>query len=57
MEDCPNTDAKTKYKIIGTLGKGNFGSVKLAKHRETKEKFAIKVLRKCKMSEAEIVQA
>ena len=57
MEDLEYSDVKTKYKIIGNVGKGNFGSVKLGKHRETKEKFAVKVLKKSKMSEAEVAQA
>ena len=55
MESFQYTDVKTKYKIVGSLGKGNFGSVKLAKHRETKEKFAVKVLKKSKMAEAEVI--
>mgnify|MGYP000722134783 CR=1 FL=1 len=37
---------KDKYKIKSTLGKGSFASVKEAKDRVTKERFAVKVLSK-----------
>jgi serine/threonine protein kinase len=42
---------KEYYKIESTLGKGSFATVKRCKHRETKERFAVKVLSKKKMSD------
>lgn len=41
-------DAKyiNQYEVIRDLGKGSFGKVKLVKHRETGELFALKVLNK-----------
>mmetsp|Transcript_42350 Transcript_42350/g.64983 ORF Transcript_42350/g.64983 Transcript_42350/m.64983 type:complete len:129 (-) Transcript_42350:589-975(-) len=42
---------KDTYKIEGTIGKGSFATVKKAKHRQTQERFAVKVLSKKKMTE------
>ena len=39
------------YKIEATIGRGSFATVKRAKHRETGERFAVKVLSKRKMSD------
>lgn len=41
------------YKIGKVLGEGAFGEVRLCTHRETKEKRAVKVLKKENMDEAE----
>ena len=37
------------YTLIKDIGEGNFGKVKLAKLKSTKEKFAIKILDKEKL--------
>ena len=37
------------YNLIKDIGEGNFGKVKLAKLKSTKEKFAIKILDKEKL--------
>ena len=53
--DSTNTDhyrnIKETYKIETTIGKGNFATVKRAKHRQTGERFAVKVLSKKRMTE------
>jgi len=41
------------YKIGKVLGEGAFGEVRLCTHRETKEKRAVKVLKKENMDETE----
>jgi calcium-dependent protein kinase len=41
------------YKIGKVLGEGAFGEVRLCTHRETKEKRAVKVLKKENMDEDE----
>ena len=41
------------YKIGKVLGEGAFGEVRLCTHRETKEKRAVKVLKKESMDAAE----
>ena len=41
------------YKIGKVLGEGAFGEVRLCTHRETKEKRAVKVLKKENMDAAE----
>ncbi len=46
---------KDTYKIEGTIGKGSFATVKKAKHRQTQERFAVKVLSKKKMTEEDKV--
>jgi len=51
MEDLPQSKIKDTYKILETIGKGSFSSVKKAKKRATGELFAVKVLSKKKMSE------
>ena len=51
MEDLPQSKIKDTYKILETMGKGSFSSVKKAKKRATGELFAVKVLSKKKMSE------
>ena len=52
--DGSKTNIKEFYKIEGTIGRGSFATVKKAKHRETKEKFAVKVLSKRKMNETDL---
>lgn len=37
------------YKILETLGQGTFGKVKLAIYTPTKQKYAIKILKKSKL--------
>ena len=51
MEELPQSKIKETYKILETIGKGSFSSVKKAKKRATGELFAVKVLSKKKMSE------
>jgi len=52
LEDASKyRNIRVDYKIGDTIGKGNFATVKKVKHRETGEKFAVKVLYKKKMSE------
>lgn len=41
------------YKIGKVLGEGAFGEVRLCTHRQTKEKRAVKVLKKENMDKAE----
>ena len=38
---------KTEYKLKSELGAGSYGQVMLAKHRHTKQKVAIKLIRDC----------
>lgn len=47
-------DIKDKYKIEKTLAKGSQSTIKLAKHRNSNEKFAVKVFSKKNMNEKEI---
>ena len=42
---------KETYKIENTLGVGNFATVKKCKNRVTGERFAVKIVRKDRMSE------
>ena len=42
------------YEILGDLGKGKFGVVKLGLHIKTKRKVAIKVIKKKNMSLKEL---
>jgi calcium/calmodulin-dependent protein kinase I len=52
MDNASNyRNIKETYKIEATIGKGSFATVKKAKHRQTGERFAVKVLSKKKMSE------
>lgn len=55
LEDClkdasaPTLDLKpppSSYKVLDTLGEGNFGHVMIAEHNETKQQVAIKILDK-----------
>jgi serine/threonine protein kinase len=46
---------KKEYKIEGVIGQGAFATVRKGKHRETKERIAIKILSKKKMAEEEIL--
>uniref|UniRef100_A0A5K3EWB8 non-specific serine/threonine protein kinase n=1 Tax=Mesocestoides corti TaxID=53468 RepID=A0A5K3EWB8_MESCO len=43
-----------KYKLIRTLGSGNFAKVKLAQHITTKKEVAVKVIDKGKLNEASL---
>ena len=45
---------KETYKILDQLGKGSFAFVRKAKHRETGEYFAIKILSKKKMEDKDL---
>ena len=48
-EDSPNNKSKdllSEYNIIKIIGKGNFSIVKLGEHKLTKEKVAIKIMKK-----------
>lgn len=42
---------KDTYKISSTIGKGSYSSVKVAKHRDTGELFAVKVISKRKVGD------
>ena len=47
--DSPNNKSKdllSEYNIIKVIGRGNFSIVKLAEHKLTKEKVAIKIMKK-----------
>ena len=50
-DDSGFRNIKLTYKIEATIGRGTFATVKRAKHRETGERFAVKVLAKRRMSE------
>lgn len=61
MESIPSTgtegtksNIKELYKIEGTIGRGSFATVKKAKNRTTKQKVAVKVLSKRKMSDTDL---
>ena len=41
---------KERYKIGAILGEGTFGQVRVAEHRQTKVKSAIKIIRKDKLN-------
>lgn len=47
-------DIKKIYKIGQTIGEGSYAQVKRAKHRETGEKVAVKVMAKKRMSKDDI---
>merc|ERR1712018_749387 len=42
------------YEIEGTIGRGNFAVVKLARHRITKTEVAIKIIDKSKLDKANL---
>lgn len=44
-------DFRSIYKLRKTLGEGTFGVVRLAEHIKTKEKVAVKILKKTKMTD------
>lgn len=44
------------YTLEQTLGKGTFGKVKLARHRQTGEFVAIKILEKSKIAEVSDIE-
>ena len=44
-----------RYKIGRVLGEGSFGQVRIAMHRQANIKAAIKIIRKDKISEHEIL--
>jgi calcium/calmodulin-dependent protein kinase I len=45
---------KLDYKIESVIGKGSFATVRKGKNRETKERVAIKILSKRKMTDADV---
>jgi serine/threonine protein kinase len=45
---------KADYKIESIIGQGAFATVRKAKHRKTKERVAVKILSKRKMSKEEM---
>jgi calcium-dependent protein kinase len=47
---------KDRYKIGKVLGEGSFGQVRIAMHRQAEVKCAIKIIRKDKISEHEILE-
>lgn len=49
------SNIKEIYKIESTIGKGSFATVKKAKHRETGQRYAVKVLSKRKMTEEDLI--
>merc|ERR1719469_850989 len=53
--DCEtDKQIKTDYQILSVIGKGSFATVRKGKHRETKEKVAIKIMSKKKMNEEDV---
>ena len=48
-------ELKNTYKVKQVIGKGGYASVRLAVHRQTKIKVAIKVVQKKRMSEADLL--
>lgn len=44
------------YTLEQTLGKGTFGKVKLARHRQTGEFVAVKILEKSKITEVSDIE-
>ena len=58
MESISGTypsNIKEIYKIESTIGKGSFATVKKAKHRETGQRYAVKVLSKRKMTDEDLI--
>jgi serine/threonine protein kinase len=53
MEGSNYRNIKETYKIEGTIGRGSFATVKRAKNRVTRDRVAVKVLSKRKMSDDE----
>ena len=47
-------ELKKEYKIKHVIGQGASATVRLGKHRETKEAVAIKILSKKKMTEEDV---
>jgi len=47
---------KDRYKIGKVLGEGSFGQVRIALHRQAKIKCAIKIIRKDKVGEHQLLQ-
>jgi len=58
-----NNKETSDYKMIGpyfvtkTVGQGSYGKVKLAYHKDTRERVAIKILQKAKMKEIDLQRA
>jgi serine/threonine protein kinase len=48
-EDILNKELKNSYKILGDLGEGTFGSVKLARLNLSSKLVAIKILEKSRV--------
>ena len=48
---------KDRYKIGRVLGEGSFGQVRIALHRQAEVKCAIKIIRKDKINDHEILKA
>jgi serine/threonine protein kinase len=49
-------DIKDFYEMTTSLGKGQFGVVRLGKHRKSKEQVAIKTIVKSNMKPIEVLQ-
>ena len=47
---------KERYKIGQLLGEGSFGQVRLAMHRQAEVKCAIKIIKKEKINEHQVLQ-
>jgi 5'-AMP-activated protein kinase catalytic alpha subunit len=48
-EDCTRSSLLGRYEIGRTLGEGNFGKVKYARHLATGAHFAVKILDRSKI--------
>ncbi|KRZ98196.1 cAMP-dependent protein kinase catalytic subunit [Trichinella sp. T8] len=45
-DSSPSMFIDERFRIISTLGKGNYGTVVLAEEKETKKRYAIKIIKK-----------
>jgi serine/threonine protein kinase len=50
------TEIDNSYEFINTLAEGRFGTVKLAKHRETERKVAVKIINKSNLATEDVTQ-
>ncbi|MEN2500051.1 MAG: MAP microtubule affinity-regulating kinase 1, partial [Marteilia pararefringens] len=50
------SELKSRYKILRSIGKGNFAHVKSALHLDTKQHVAIKIINTKKLNEASIIK-